>query len=111
MKQQFRNNAYNKNLKVALLMETSNEYARGIIKGIYGYIKEHGNWDVFLGEYSRGEPNPDWMLSWKGDGIIARIENKSMAELVAKCDLPTIDLSAANLIYDKLTVVFVFSKS
>lgn len=34
MKQQFRNNAYNKNLKVALLMETSNEYARGIIKGI-----------------------------------------------------------------------------
>ncbi|MFT7035256.1 MAG: LacI family transcriptional regulator [Cyclobacteriaceae bacterium] len=98
MNQQFRNNAYTKNLKVALLMETSNEYARGIIKGIYGYIKEHGNWDVFLGEYSRGEPNPEWILSWKGDGIIARIENKSMAELVAKCDLPTIDLSAANLI-------------
>lgn len=99
MKQQFRNNAYNKNLKVALLMETSNEYARGIIKGIYGYIKEHGNWDVFLGEYSRGEPNPEWILSWKGDGIIARVENKSMAELVTKCNLPTIDLSAANLIH------------
>lgn len=98
MKQDFRNNAYNKNLKVALLMETSNAYSRGIIKGIYGYIKEHGNWDVFLGEYSRGEPNPEWLLSWKGDGIIARIENKAMAALVTKCDLPTIDISAANLI-------------
>ncbi len=83
---------------MALLMETSNEYARGIIKGIYAYIKEHGRWDVFLGEYSRGEPNPEWMLSWKGDGIIARIENKAIAELVSHCNLPTVDLSAANLI-------------
>ena len=98
MKQQFRNKSYKKRLKVALLMETSNEYSRGIIKGIYGYIKEHGNWDVFLGEYSRGEPNPEWMLSWKGDGIIARIENKMMAELVSNCKIPTVDLSAANLI-------------
>jgi len=94
----FRNNTFKKNLKVALLMETSNEYARGIIKGIYGYIKEHGNWDVYLGEYSRGEPNPDWMLSWKGDGIIARIENNVMAELIKNCNLPTVDISAANLL-------------
>ncbi|MEQ9289081.1 MAG: DNA-binding transcriptional regulator [Cyclobacteriaceae bacterium] len=98
MKSEFRNNTKKKRLKVALLMETSNEYARGIIRGIYGYIKEHGGWDVFLGEYSRGEPNPEWMLTWKGDGIIARIENKAMAELIRKCNLPTVDISAANLI-------------
>ncbi|MDN5211952.1 DNA-binding transcriptional regulator [Fulvivirgaceae bacterium BMA12] len=98
MKGQFRNKTFKKHLKVALLMETSNEYARGIIRGIYAYIKEHGRWDVFLGEYSRGEPNPEWMLSWKGDGIIARIENKAIAELVSRCNLPTVDISAANLI-------------
>jgi LacI family transcriptional regulator len=84
--------------RVALLLETSNEYSRGIIKGIYGYIKEHDQWDVHLGEYSRGEPNPDWLLSWKGDGIIARIENKAIAELINQCDLPTIDTSSANLV-------------
>ncbi|MDP4679458.1 MAG: hypothetical protein NWS46_03725, partial [Cyclobacteriaceae bacterium] len=100
MKQHFRNKSFKKRLKVALLMETSNEYSRGIIKGIYGYIKEHGRWDVFLGEYGRGEPNPEWISSWKGDGIIARIENEAMAKLVSNCGLPTIDLSAANLIPD-----------
>ena len=84
--------------KVALLMETSNEYARGIIKGIYGYIKEHDQWDVYLGEYSRGEPNPEWLLSWKGDGIIARIENKEIAQLINLCGLPTVDTSSANLV-------------
>lgn len=79
-------------------METSNEYARGIIKGIYRYIKEHDQWDVYLGEYSRGEPNPEWLLSWKGDGIIARIENKEIAELVNLCNMPTVDTSSANLV-------------
>ncbi|PXX22832.1 XylR family transcriptional regulator [Arenibacter sp. ARW7G5Y1] len=84
--------------RVALLLETSNEYSRGIIKGIYGYIKERDQWDVHLGEYSRGEPNPEWLLSWKGDGIIARIENMAIAELVKNCNLPTIDMSSANLV-------------
>ncbi|PCE62689.1 hypothetical protein B7P33_18785 [Sediminicola luteus] len=84
--------------KVALLMETSNAYSRGVIKGIYGYIMEHDQWDVYLGEYSRGEPNPDWLLSWDGDGIIARIENETIAELIKRCQLPTIDVSSANLI-------------
>lgn len=87
-----------KRFKVALLMETSNAYARGVIKGIYGYIKEHDQWDVYLGEYSRGEPNPDWLLSWKGNGIIARIENEDIAGLIRQCNLPTVDTSSANLI-------------
>jgi LacI family transcriptional regulator, galactose operon repressor len=92
------NSIRKKRRKVALLLETSNEYARGIIKGIYGYIKEHDQWDVYLGEYSRGEPNPEWLLSWKGDGIIARIENKAIADLINLCNLPTIDASSANLV-------------
>ncbi|MDT7828272.1 DNA-binding transcriptional regulator [Pricia sp. S334] len=83
---------------MALLLETSNAYSRGLIKGIYGYIKEHDGWDVYLGEYGRGEPNPEWLLSWKGDGIIARIENEITAELIDKCNLPTVDASSANLI-------------
>lgn len=98
MNNQFRNKTLKKHRKVALLMETSNEYSRGIIRGIYGYIKEHGRWDVYLGEYSRGEPNPDWLLSWNADGIIARIENQNIAELVTGCKLPTVDISAAKLI-------------
>lgn len=87
-----------KRFKVALLMETSNAYSRGVIKGIYNYIKEHDQWDVYLGEYSRGEPNPEWLLSWKGDGIIARIENEEIAKLIHLCNLPTVDTSSANLV-------------
>ena len=86
--------------KVALLIETSNEYARGVIKGIHEYIKKHTRWTIYLGEYSRGEPKPEWLLSWEGDGIIARIENQAIADLIRKCGIPVVDISAANLIPD-----------
>lgn len=98
MKNNFENSIRKKRHKVALLLETSNAYSRGIIKGIYGYIKEHDGWDVYLGEYGRGEPNPEWLLLWKGDGIIARIENETTAKLIYKCHLPTVDTSSANLV-------------
>ena len=92
--------ANNKQFKVALLIETSNEYARGVIKGIHEYIRNHGSWTIYLGEYSRGEPKPEWLLSWKGDGIIARIENQDIANLIQQCGLPVVDVSSANLIPD-----------
>jgi len=61
--------------KVALLIETSNAYARGLLGGIQAYIREHRPWSVYLDEQSRGDQPPRWLKKWKGDGIIARIEN------------------------------------
>lgn len=79
-------------------METSNEYSRGVIKGIYGYLREHDGWDVHLGEYGRGEPSPEWLVSWEGDGIIARIENEEIASLVRLSGIPAVDTSSGNFV-------------
>src|SRR5688500_8540537 len=58
--------------RVALLIETSNAYARGLLRGIAAYVREHG-WSVYLAEHGRGAEAPPWLRSWDGDGIIARI--------------------------------------
>ncbi|MBI4892082.1 MAG: DNA-binding transcriptional regulator [Acidobacteria bacterium] len=84
--------------KVALLVETSNTYARGLLQGIIAYIHEHQPWSIYLAEHSRGQRLPDWFNRWKGDGVIARIENPSIAESVRKLRAPTVDMSAARLI-------------
>ena len=84
--------------KVALLIETSNAYARGLLRGIHAYIKENTHWSVFMGEFSRGECHPEWLNDWKGDGIIARIENPQMAKIIQKANLPTIDVSSGRFI-------------
>jgi LacI family transcriptional regulator len=81
--------------EVALLIETSNGYARGLLNGIIAYIREHERWSVYLGEHGRGDDPPRWLRSWRGDGIIARIENDRIASAVVDSGLPTVDVSAA----------------
>ncbi|WP_145262769.1 DNA-binding transcriptional regulator [Planctomycetes bacterium Pan216] len=80
---------------VALLIETSNAYARGLLEGIVAYIREHDEWSVHLPEQERGARPPDWLRNWRGDGIIARIESEAIANAVATTRLPFVDVSAA----------------
>ncbi len=63
-----------KRRSVALLLETSNAYSRGLLDGIIAYQREHELWSIYIGEQQRGAKPPLWFINWQGDGIIARIE-------------------------------------
>jgi LacI family transcriptional regulator len=93
-------NSMHKRPHVALLIETSNSYARGLLRGIHRYLAEHRPWTVFLPEQGRGDAPPAWLSSWRGDGIIARIENERIAKAVKQAGLPAVDVSAARLLPD-----------
>jgi LacI family transcriptional regulator len=80
--------------RVALIVETSNEYARGLLHGIRAYVRERGNWDIDLDERRRGEATGS-LSRFGGDGVIARIENAAIAAEVLKSKLPCVDVSAA----------------
>ncbi|MEM1228028.1 MAG: DNA-binding transcriptional regulator [Planctomycetota bacterium] len=80
---------------VALLVETSNEYARGLLRGVLRYQQEHERWTIDLPEQHRGADPPRWLRSYKGHGIIARIETDTIARAVRAAKLPTVDVSAA----------------
>lgn len=84
-----------KQKSVALLIETSNAYARGLLGGIASYIHEHELWSIYLLEQERGAAPPSWLKNWEGDGLIARIENKAIAKVVSKLKIPIVDVSAA----------------
>lgn len=83
---------------VALLIETSNEYARGLLNGIAEYVHLHDNWSIYLPEQERGAAPPAWLRSWEGDGVIARIETDSIARQLKAKGLPIVDVSAARQI-------------
>jgi LacI family transcriptional regulator len=84
--------------KVALLIETSNAYARGLLHGIVSYLREHRPWSIYLAEHSRGDQPPAWLDRWDGHGVIARIENDAIARAVRRLKLPAVDVSAARRI-------------
>ena len=65
---------------VALIVETSNAYARGLLVGISKFLVTRPGWSIYLGEHSRHETDLSWLDSWRGQGVIARIENEETAD-------------------------------
>jgi len=84
--------------KVALLIETSNAYARGLLGGVVAYMRENKPWSIYLAEHRRGDVPPVWLTKWSGDGIIARVENRAIARVLASLRVPVVDVSAARLL-------------
>jgi LacI family transcriptional regulator, galactose operon repressor len=78
--------------RVALLIESSRAYGRGTLLGIAKYIREHGQWSVFLQERSLDDVAPLWLKDWEGDGILARVENQTMARAIHRLKVPAVDL-------------------
>ncbi len=89
-----------KRRSVALLIETSNAYSRGLLRGIHDYVRKHAAWSIYLPEQERAAKPPEWLSRWKGDGIIARIETNEIATVVRKTKLPVVDVSAARYLPD-----------
>lgn len=77
---------------VALIVETAKQYDRGLLRGIGRYIKGHGPWSVYLEERGPRDAIPPWLRSWKGDGIIARIQDVPMAEALVATGVPIVEL-------------------
>lgn len=81
--------------KVALLIESSNGYARELLQGIRTWQREHGAWAIRLSEHGRGTEVPGWLRDWRGDGVIARVESPRIAVTLRGARLPVVDVSAA----------------
>lgn len=77
--------------KVAVLIETSGQYGREVLRGIAHYARLNGPWAFFVP--SRGHENtlPN-MEAWQGTGIIGRIEDNTLMRAVARAGVPVIGL-------------------
>lgn len=73
--------------KVALLLETSTEYGRGLLRGIVRYSRLHGPWSLYVvpGHLEQTLPKAK---SWDGDGIIGRVRTPEMARAIQATGLP-----------------------
>lgn len=77
---------------VAILIETSREYGRGLLRGIARYNREHGNWLTYFEPQGLGDVPPRWLKTWKGDGILARIDNLPTAAVLRAKEVPIVNL-------------------
>lgn len=77
---------------IALLIETSLASGRDILRGIARYVREHRRWSLYHEPHGLTDALPRWLRHWRGDGIIARIQTRTMATQIAASGIPTIDV-------------------
>jgi LacI family transcriptional regulator len=90
---------------VALLIESSNRYARELLHGIHSFVKERFSWSIQLTEQGRGQLPLGWLKDWSGDGIIARVETPEIAAAVRLKGIPTVNVSATSFMPGCVTVI------
>ena len=78
--------------RVALLIETSKAFGRGVLRGISRWQREHEPWRVFADERGFNEPVPADMATAAWDGIITRLQRREMPAAWSRDDLPLVSL-------------------
>ena len=84
--------SHSRRFRVALIVETSLASGRDILRGIARYLRAHGPWSIYHEPRALEESVPPWLGQWNGDGIIARIQNKPIADAVIGTGLPVVDV-------------------
>jgi LacI family transcriptional regulator len=80
-------------LRVALVIETSSSYGRGLLSGIVRFRQTTRNWSVFLEQRDLASTFPSWLANWQGDGIISRATTLELARAVASTNVPLVELT------------------
>ncbi|MBI1367997.1 MAG: helix-turn-helix domain-containing protein [Planctomycetes bacterium] len=77
--------------RIALLIETSTSYGRGLLRGIGQYAQFHGPWSFYIEPGELAGKTPD-LKGWGVQGIIARIHTQTQARQILAAKVPTVDL-------------------
>lgn len=80
--------------RVAVLIETSNRYARDLLHGIHDWLLANERWSIRLAPPDRHRSTADWLETWRGDGVIARVDSDPIAAALKRAGLPVVDVSA-----------------
>jgi LacI family transcriptional regulator len=81
-----------KRQRVALLVESSRAYGREVLSGIAAFVREHEYWSVFFQDLNLCDSTPEWLKTWKGEGIISRLENDDIVGLIRRLKVPVVYL-------------------
>jgi LacI family transcriptional regulator len=78
--------------RIALIVETSLASGRHIVAGVSRFLDEQNDWTVFQPSGPLGTMDLNALAQWNGDGIIARIANPQLLQLIADKNVPTVDV-------------------
>jgi len=83
--------------KVAVILNLNKQYDRYLVAGIARYVKEQGDWSLYLED----EPHlriPDFS-TWKGHGVIADLDDEELYKKLVNLKIPVVGLGGGYGLY------------
>lgn len=87
----------NKTRRVALLVDMSRAYGRGICEGVAEAAQRQGNWILLPHERPLGVRLPKWLRPGRIDGVIAYIPSLPIAHGLLDLQVPVVDVQGQGL--------------
>ena len=78
--------------RVALLIETSKAFGRGVLQGIGRWQRKHEPWRVYADERGFNEAVPRDLVATEWDGVITRLQRSQMPPQWLDGSLPVVSL-------------------
>ncbi|MDO5552849.1 MAG: substrate-binding domain-containing protein [Planctomycetia bacterium] len=78
----------NKAPKIAVILESSHEVSRAMIRGIFKFARIHGDWRIEIAAGGPGDLRLPNRQIWRGDGIIGRLPNATVVQQIVDSRLP-----------------------
>ncbi|HEX4350205.1 MAG TPA: XylR family transcriptional regulator, partial [Verrucomicrobiae bacterium] len=78
--------------QVAVLIDFSRSYGRGLLSGVAKFVREHHEWSVQSEEWRWTDATPAWFKNWQGDGVIAWVETPELADIIHSLGVPAVDV-------------------
>jgi LacI family transcriptional regulator len=75
--------------RVALLIETSRAYGRGIFAGIANFVQANPHWTVLYQERYLEQCAPRSLLEARPDGILMRVGDRRVSGGIIRTGIPT----------------------
>lgn len=78
--------------RVAICVDKSRSYGRGVLRGIAEYVEARGRWSLYLDPRASGSYGADWLRGWDGDGVLAFIDDPALADSLRRARIPAVEL-------------------
>lgn len=76
---------------VAVFVDTAGNYGRRLLEGIADYIETHELWSIFLQPRATGQFDLAWLRRWKGDGVLAFVDDREALIRLRKHGIPLVE--------------------
>jgi LacI family transcriptional regulator len=98
--------------QVALIYDAKLPYDVKVMTGVAAYLREKGNWDVYIEENALKDQQLPDLRRWKGDGIIADFDDPHVAAQVEAAGITAVAFGGGYGWYDPASdIPYVFTNN